>query len=458
MKELPRLPNYNDYVHRLYPNITDRSLVREVTFQVTNQCNLRCDYCYEHHKGTESMTLETGKRIVDLLIHMWEEDKPGGFINKSTKTVVLDFIGGEPMLEAPLISDICDYFFKQCAVKCCTLASGARISISTNGQNYFEPQVQAFVKKFAPFLSLNVSIDGHKALHDAHRVDINGNGSFDKAIRAYHAAAHLGGKQTKMTFVPSSFPQMAEAILFMLDQDPDFIAANYAYEPIYTPHDASVLYDQLKIVSDHLISTKRVIACSILDHNIGYRVDKQDDKNYCGGSGGMLAFDTQGKAYPCLRYCPISIGKEKAEKICIGSMDGIYNTPHTAKIRDYLDAITLSSQSTDECINCPVGVGCGWCSAYNYESTGDVNKRVTHICWAHKGRVLASCYYHNKRYLELGDTTPKSIELPDSDALQIITAAELEKLKDLHRKAEKKLLAERGEMNGVQNYTGGSNH
>jgi radical SAM peptide maturase (CXXX-repeat target family) len=445
MRELPRLPNYNDFIHRLYHGVTDRSLVREVTFQVTNQCNLRCDYCYEHHKGTESMSLETGKRIVDLLIRMWEEDKPGGFISKKTKTVILDFIGGEPLLEAPLISDICDYFFKQCALKGCTLASGARISISTNGQNYFEPQVQAFVKRFAPFLSLNVSIDGHKALHDAHRVDAAGNGSFDKAIKAYHAAAGLGGKQTKMTFVPSSFPQMSEAILFMLEQSPDFIAANYAYEPIYTPQDARVLYDQLKIVSDHLIATKRVIACSILDHNIGYPVAKEDDKNYCGGSGGMLAFDTQGKAYPCLRYCPISIGKEKAEKICIGDMQGIYNTPHTAKIRDYLDAITLSSQSTPECINCPVGVGCGWCSAYNYESTGDVNRRVTNICWAHKGRTLASCYYHNKRYLELRDTTPKAVLLPEKDALQIIPREEYEYLLRLQAEAEKVFLKEGGE-------------
>ena len=444
MRELPRLPNYNDFIHRLYTGVADRSLVREVTFQVTNQCNLRCDYCYEHHKGPESMSLETGKRIVDLLIRMWEDDKPGGFISKKTKTVILDFIGGEPLLEAPLISDICDYFFKQCALKGCTLASGARISISTNGQNYFEPQVQAFVKRFAPFLSLNVSIDGHKALHDAHRVDAAGNGSFDKAIKAYHAAAGLGGKQTKMTFVPASFPQMSEAILFMLEQNPDFIAANYAYEPIYTPQDARVLYDQLKIVSDHLIATKRVIACSILDHNIGYPVAKEDDKNYCGGSGGMLAFDTQGKAYPCLRYCPISIGKEKAEKICIGDMQGIYNTPHTAKIRDYLDAITLSSQSTPECINCPVGVGCGWCSAYNYESTGDVNRRVTNICWAHKGRTLASCYYHNKRYLELRDTTPKAVLLPEKDALQIIPREEYEYLLRLQTEAEKVFLKEGG--------------
>ena len=433
MRELPRLPNYNDFIHRLYPGVTDRSLVREVTFQVTNQCNLRCDYCYEHHKGTESMSLETGKRIVDLLIRMWEEDKPGGFISKKTKTVILDFIGGEPLLEAPLISDICDYFFKQCALKGCTLASGARISISTNGQNYFEPQVQAFVKRFAPFLSLNVSIDGHKALHDAHRVDAAGNGSFDKAIKAYHAAAGLGGKQTKMTFVPSSFPQMSEAILFMLEQSPDFIAANYAYEPIYTPQDARVLYDQLKIVSDHLIATKRVIACSILDHNIGYPVAKEDDKNYCGGSGGMLAFDTQGKAYPCLRYCPISIGKEKAEKICIGDMQGIYNTPHTAKIRDYLDAITLSSQSTPECINCPVGVGCGWCSAYNYQCTGTPDKRVTYICPMHKARVLANAYYWNNLYRKRGDTARYRLDIPDAWALEIIPYAELSMLKSISK-------------------------
>ena len=125
------------------------------------------------------------------------------------------------------------------------------------------------------------------------------------------------------------------------------------------------------------------------------------------------------------------------------------NTPHTAKIRDYLDAITLSSQSTDECINCPVSVGCGWCSAYNYESTGDVNKRVTHICWAHKGRVLASCYYHNKRYLELGDTAPKAVLLPDKDALQIISRDELEYLHRLQEEAEAKYLKEQEERYGI---------
>ena len=66
---------------------------------------------------------------------------------------------------------------------------------------------------------------------------------------------------------------------------------------------------------------------------------------------------------------------------------------------DYLDSITMSSQSSQECIDCQIATGCGWCSAYNYEATGDVNKRITNICNAHKARVLATIYYKNKQYL-----------------------------------------------------------
>lgn len=432
-----KLPNYNDYLHWLYPG-GGKNLIREVTFQITSQCNLRCDYCYEHHKGDDVMSVDTGKRIVDLLIQMWFDNIDDGFINKSTRTVILDFIGGEPLLEPDLIGNIVDYFLLRCAQTGCTLSRGMRISISTNGQNYFEPAVQRFVKRFAPFLSLNVSIDGHKALHDAHRVDAAGKGSFDKALAAFHDAAQYGGKATKMTFVPASFPDISKAILFMLSQEPDFIAANYAYEPIYSPKDAAMLYQQLKIVADWLVKNKSDIFVSILDNNIGYPVAAIDDKNYCGGSGAMLAFDPAGKAYPCLRYCPIAIGEEKAEKVCIGDFGGIYNKPHTIKIGEYLDAITLSSQSTQECIDCPVGVGCGWCSAYNYELTGDINKRVTHICWAHKGRVLSSCYYHNLRYLSIGDNMPMPINLPEKDALQILDLHEWEMLKEMAMKAENK--------------------
>ena len=57
--------------------------------------------------------------------------------------------------------------------------------------------------------------------------------------------------------------------------------------------------------------------------------------------------------------------------------------------------------------------------------------------------------YHNKRYLELGDTTPKAVLLPDKDALQIISKAELEYLHRLQEEAERKFLKETEDCYGL---------
>ena len=54
------------------------------------------------------MTLETGKKAVDYLLNLYESDD-SDFINKHTRGIILDFIGGEPLLEAELIEQICDY-------------------------------------------------------------------------------------------------------------------------------------------------------------------------------------------------------------------------------------------------------------------------------------------------------------------------------------------------------------
>ena len=61
-----------------------------------------------------------------------------------------------------------------------------------------------------------------------------------------------------------------------------------------------------------------------------------------------------------------------------------------------LNDITRREQSTDECFNCEVGFGCGWCSAFNYEELGTPRKRLTYICKMHKARAKANQYFLNK--------------------------------------------------------------
>ena len=37
----------------------------QVTLLVTDACNLRCKYCYQHQKKSNLMTWETAKQIID---------------------------------------------------------------------------------------------------------------------------------------------------------------------------------------------------------------------------------------------------------------------------------------------------------------------------------------------------------------------------------------------------------
>lgn len=388
------------------------------------------------------MTFEIGKKIVDYLISEYELNNPEHFINRSIRCLVFTFIGGEPLLETELMDKISEYFLTECALKNCKLSEGFRISISTNGILYFKPEVQAFIKKYQDFLSLTISIDGIKELHDKCRVDFNGNGSFERAFAAYKANRALYGSQpTKMTFVPESFPYLFDSIKFMVENGSRYIACNYAYEPIYHKEDASILYEQLVKVTDYLIDNKIVTYVTMLDEGVGRPYDKNSpdsDKNYCGGTGNMLCYDPNGDAYPCLRYCPISIGKEKAKGMKVGDYNGIYNTPETEKIRDELESVTRTSQSCQTCIDCPIAVGCGWCSAYNYEETGSVNKRVTHICWAHHARAAACCYFTNKEFLEFNGKGPKKVWLDEKIALKFLTNKQWDELKELEKKAFEK--------------------
>ena len=57
---MKRTEQYSDQIARLYPSKkvkTDdgqRILTQSITFQVTDDCNLACLYCYQGHKGKNS--------------------------------------------------------------------------------------------------------------------------------------------------------------------------------------------------------------------------------------------------------------------------------------------------------------------------------------------------------------------------------------------------------------------
>ena len=425
--------DYNELISVFYPE-KDTHSCRNITFQITDDCCLNCSYCYQIHKGHKKMTKETAKKAVDLLFQMYEEDKQDAFINKTTHGIILDFIGGEPLMNVPIMDFIVEYFISKCVETDHEWLTRFRISFATNGILYFEKEVQDFIKKYNNFLSLTVSIDGPKEIHDACRKDCNGEGSFDRASKAlqhYKANYNISpSKNTKVTIAPENLENFNTIIDYFSKNGIEVIFANPIYEAKWTVEHAKIYYKELIKLADKMLQNPKIV-CSRFDE-LFYRPHRiSENSNWCGGDGSMLAFDPDGVAYPCLRYMESSLGDSQPPLIVGNVDDGIYNTKESLKLKKELNSITRRSQSTDECFHCPIAAGCAWCTAWNYQEQGSFNKRSTNICWMHRAEAIANVYYWNKKYIQEEREKRFPFYLEQKYALEIIPEKEYDYLLQL---------------------------
>ena len=416
---------FGDTLNRFFNNPNTEN-VRTITFQITDDCNLCCSYCYQINKGHHKMPFEIAKTLIDELLH---NDKliENYVKSKNSLGVILEFIGGEPLLEIDLIDQIIDYFIKQCIILHHPWIDRFRVSICSNGVLYFTPKVQDFIKKHQTHLSFSISIDGNKKLHDTCRVFPDGTGSYDLAIKAAkhymkHYDQYLG---SKMTLSPSNINFTSSALINLWENGYSYIYANCVYEKGWTIEHAKILYNELKKTADYLLNNylEKIKGASILNFDLNQQKNTSN-RNFCGGDGNMLAIDYKGDLYPCLRYMESSIGQSQSPYIIGNVNDGIGYNQQTKDMIAGLD-VTYQSQSPQECLDCPVSSECGWCSALNYQEFGTINKRTTYTCLMHKARVLANYYYQNK----MGGNYPFLIN--KQDAIDIIGEDETNYLMEL---------------------------
>ena len=84
----------------------------QVTFEVTDACNLRCEYCgygkfysdYDDRKN-QRLSIEKSIRFLDYLIDLWKST-----LNTSiNQNVYISFYGGEPLMNFSFIQSIVDH-------------------------------------------------------------------------------------------------------------------------------------------------------------------------------------------------------------------------------------------------------------------------------------------------------------------------------------------------------------
>ena len=425
MIKFPGTEEFTDTLGRYFGSPSVEK-TRTITFQITDDCNLCCSYCYQINKGHHKMPFEIAKTLIDELLH---NDKliENYVKSKNSLGVILEFIGGEPLLEVDLIDQIINYFIEQCIILHHPWIDRFRVSICSNGVLYFTPKVQEFIKKHQTHLSFSISIDGNKKLHDTCRVFPDGTGSYDLAIKAAKHYMRYYDKNlgSKMTLSIDNINYTFLALVNLWENGYNYIHANCVYEKGWTIEHARVLYNELKKVANYLLDNhlEKIKGTSILNLDLSQQKNISD-QNFCGGNGNMLAVDYKGDLYPCLRYMESSIGQNQSPYIIGNINDGIGYNQQTKNMIVGLD-VSYQSQSPQECLDCPVSSECGWCSALNYQEFGTINKRTTYTCLMHKARVLANYYYQNK----MGGNYPFLIN--KQDAINIIGEDETNYLMEL---------------------------
>ncbi len=140
--------------------------MHRVTVCVSNDCNLRCKYCYakggNYGRNRSVMSKKTAKSFVDFCV------------TNFNRVDNVSFFGGEPLLNYPVIEYICKLFKEQSLNESFTLPS---FSMITNGTLCNDEIINLIHNNIA---FITVSIDGSKSINDKNRVFKNGSGSFER--------------------------------------------------------------------------------------------------------------------------------------------------------------------------------------------------------------------------------------------------------------------------------------
>lgn len=339
------------------------------TITVTNRCNLHCIYCYEKNKSNDNMAVETARDIVDTLMKEC-------FGRDSCDKLSIQFFGGEPFLNYPVIKETVEY------VRNVYSSFPVHFLVTTNGTQLTD-EMKCWLEAHKDLITCGLSLDGQKKSHD-----LNRSNSFSMIDLSFFQRV-WPQYPIKMTISPQSLPFFAEDIIWLHEKGFK-IKCNLAVGIDWSAEEyVTIFHKQLCILSDYYISHPDVELCSLLDFNMNMvgLVDKDMlISKYCGIGTSMCAYDVQGRRYPCQYFCENTLGLPFEQTTLI-------SIPEKYPANNY----------NGECSSCILIQVCPNCYGANYQIHGDCFCKDLSMCEMTKTAAVASSYIKAKRFLDHPD-------------------------------------------------------
>lgn len=407
-----------------------KSQTQSIDLQVTEQCNLRCTYCFQQNRSNTSLKFEDAKKFIDYILTRTPEnclytnyDRYHG--------VILGFVGGDALMEIDLIDKVITYFVEKMLELGHPWLDKWAAHMDTNGVLYFSDKVQALLKRWPGSLSCTITLDGNQELHDKCRVFPDGRGSYSYAVAAIEDQFKQGIEPSgKLTVAHENIEYLYDAVLNMIDLGYTFVLGNEVYEDVWTDDDPRKYYDQLVRIGQYFLDMEyyKSINFPIMEIKRYEVFPEKAFKNVCGGNGEMINLAPDGKIYNCYRYNRSSVAP-KREPLFIGDVNhGIGVTDKEKHNIKKLWSLNKCTCCDDECFFCPIGGECNYCNGCNYYETGDPGVKTKHHCLMHCAASLATAWYWNSVWKKEGESTRWPVLCPEDKALKILSKHEYDTL------------------------------
>jgi len=368
-------------------NLKEMNILKDITIEITEDCNLRCSYCYGSFGNTRSKTLEENiaKQIVDCIFE---------YPNLS-KNLRINFFGGEPLLKFNLIADIVDYIEEK------KNDIVIQYGITTNG-TILTDEIIEFFRRYNFYVL--VSSDGVKICNDQNRKYKNGNGSFETINKnLISLSRNKIPVKALMILTPYSVRYFSENIKYFDSLGVKSISSNPFYHSSGINISPLRYNSQFEIFEYHLKELTKIIIRKLKNnekfvkyeelHIFVRKILNINNENcpVCMAVFGSSVFiDNQGDFYPCTDF------KCSSSKFKIGCIKTGFNFN---KINLYMKKMKNTNELID-CKNCLIKNICaGLCLSQHVRINNDYNETYTYystICNYKIAIFKAACYLMEK--------------------------------------------------------------
>ncbi|MBE6230054.1 MAG: 4Fe-4S cluster-binding domain-containing protein [Bacteroidales bacterium] len=311
-----------------------------VALILTHSCNLNCVYCFEKHKSSKSMSLDTAVDIVNKEIQKVSEDA-------DTDYVKFDLFGGEPLLKFDLIKDLVEYTTEH--------FSGTEyyFSVTTNG-TLLTDEKKLWFKEHKDVIELIMSVDGSTVTH------LKNRGCNKDLLPIDFVVENWPDLYLKMTISSFSLNNFAQETIDLLEKGYN-VSCALEVGNHWQSGDEIIYARELEKLANYYLGNRDKKPAPIFWRLYGELLVDEPLKN-CGCGTTMTAYDIDGRPYPCHMFVPLVHGKEIWSDL------------------QEIDFSNRKSLEDPECNRCVIKKLCRTCYGFNYNQRGSVQRRDKSCC------------------------------------------------------------------------------